>query len=133
MDADKSGTLTAKEVIGFFKDANRGDVVNEKTLACILDLVDADGDDNINYNELSKMILCDDILELLALVPDKSVKSAKKADAERTIGTHNCTTKELQAAATLIKEKLLTKHRTSRAQLTSVSRRGGLMTAGTFC
>ena len=48
-----------------------------RVVDCIVDLCDADGDGEVDYNEVANMILCDDIIELLALVPDKSIKSAK--------------------------------------------------------
>ena len=51
-------SVTVAQVIKFFHDAKRGDIINQKTLACILDLVDADGDDKIDYIELTKMIMC---------------------------------------------------------------------------
>ena len=40
-----------------------------------------DGDGEIDYNELARMILCDDIMERLALVPDRSLKSKAQAAA----------------------------------------------------
>ena len=61
--------LSAEEIKNFFQDAYLGDVVNDRTLGAIIDMADANGDDGIDYFELSKVIECDDIVELLALVP----------------------------------------------------------------
>ena len=36
-------------------------------------------DDQIDYNELSAVILCEDILEFALLVPDKKMVSQEKA------------------------------------------------------
>ena len=80
-----------------------------RVLDCIIDLCDADGDGEINYAELSKMILCDDIIELLSLVPDKTiVKEDKKAIK---VGSRGCTVGELQAAQQAIKAALMLKHK----------------------
>ena len=69
-----------------------------------------DGDGEIDYNELARMILCDDIMELLALVPDRSLKSKAQAAANAPIGGRGCTVKELQDAQKAIKEKLMIKY-----------------------
>jgi len=123
MDTDHTGYVSAAEVIAFFRDARRGDIVNKKTMSCILDLVDADGDDQINYNELSKMILCDDIIELLSLVPDKTLKSSKVKEDERIIG-RGVTAAQLKHAQKTIKERLLMKHKSVQHALRDIDEDG---------
>lgn len=51
-----------------------GEVISNRTISTIIDMADIDGDDQINYGELSAVIECEDILELAALVPDKKVR-----------------------------------------------------------
>ena len=72
-------------------------------LAVVLD----NGDDEIDYSEMSNVIECDDILELAALVPDKKMVSKELQFQKQIVGKHGVTVKELQHAATTIKEKIL--------------------------
>ena len=66
MDADKSGTVRVEEIKHFLVQTQRGmEQVSWKVLDAIVDLCDADGAGDIDYAELSKLILCDDIVELL--------------------------------------------------------------------
>merc|ERR1711988_307319 len=64
IDGDSTGYVSAFEIKNFFRDAYLGDVVNDRTLAALIDMADANGDDEIDYFELSNVIECDDILEL---------------------------------------------------------------------
>jgi hypothetical protein len=47
--------VSAAEIKNFFQDAYLGDVVNDRTLWAIIDMADANGDDEIDYFELSKV------------------------------------------------------------------------------
>jgi len=107
IDGDSTGNVSAAEIKNFFRDAYLGDVVNDRTLACMIDMADLNGDDEIDYIELSNVIECDDILELAALVPDKKIVSKEKQMKAQKVGKYGCTIAELQHAATTIKEKIL--------------------------
>jgi len=125
MDSNKSGTVRAEEIKHFFAQTQRGmESVNPKVLECIIDLCDADGDGEIDYVEIAKMILCDDIVEFLALVPDKSLTN-KHTDAKKAkIGKRNCTVGEVQAAQQIIKERLMNKYGRVHAALRAVDTKG---------
>jgi len=111
MDPNHSGTVRAEEIKHFLVQTQRGmEAVNMKVLDAIVDLCDADGDGEINYSEMSRMILCDDILELLALVPDKSLQNKGLQAKNVKIGSRGCTVGEVQAAQQVIKETLMRKH-----------------------
>merc|ERR1711988_2002924 len=86
-----NGFVSAEAIKTFFRDAYLGDVVNDRTLACMIDMADLNGDDEIDYTELAGVVECDDILELAALVPDKKVVSKEKQMAAQKIGKHGCT------------------------------------------
>jgi len=107
IDGDSTGNVSAAEIKNFFRDAYLGDVVNDRTLMCMIDMADLNGDDEIDYIELSNVIECDDILELAALVPDKKIVSKEKQMKAQKVGKYGCTIAELQHAATTIKEKIL--------------------------
>ena len=83
IDGDSTGYVSAAEIKNFFRDAYLGDVVNDRTLAAMIDMADMNGDDEIDYFELSKVIECDDILELATLVPDKKVSAARVSRSMR--------------------------------------------------
>ena len=70
------------------------------------------------------MILCDDILELLALVPDKTIKSKQVADDAKFIGSRKVTASELQKAQQAIKTKLLTKYKNIATALRQIDTKG---------
>ena len=124
IDGDSTGYVSAQEIKSFFADAYLGDVVNDRTLACIVDMADADGNDEIDMFELSSVIECDDILELAALVPDKKLVAASKKAAAKTIGTRGATVAQVQHAATTIKDRLLMRNNTVRAALKLVDEDG---------
>lgn len=124
IDGSGNGFISAEEIKTFFRDAYLGDVVNDRTLACMIDMADLNGDDEIDYSELSAVIECDDIVELAALVPDKKVVSAAKTEAAMKIGKHGCTVGQLKAAAKLIKERLLMKNATVMKALRDVDESG---------
>jgi Ca2+-binding EF-hand superfamily protein len=107
IDGDSTGYVSAAEIKNFFRDAYLGDVVNDRTLAALVDMADLNGDDEIDYAELSAVIECDDLLELAALVPDKKLVAKSLTEGKRTVGQYGVTVKELQHAATTIKEKIL--------------------------
>jgi len=90
----------------------------------MIDMADLNGDDEIDYSELSAVIECDDIVELAALVPDKKVVSAAKTEAAMKIGKYGCTVGQLKAAAKLIKERLLMKNATVMKALRDVDESG---------
>jgi len=124
IDGDSTGYVSAAEIKAFFRDAYLGAVVNDRTLAAIVDMADANGDDEIDYFELSKVIECDDILELAALVPDKKFVAASLKEAKKTIGTRGATVAQVQHAATTIKERLLMRNKTILAALKLVDEDG---------
>ena len=123
MDTNHGGTVRAEEIKKFLIQTQRGmEDVPMRVLDCIIDLCDADGDGEINYAELSKMILCDDIIELLSLVPDKTiVKEDKKAIK---VGSRGCTVGELQAAQQAIKAALMLKHKGVQQALRAMDTKG---------
>ena len=110
MDADHSGYVTREEIKHFLVTTQRGmEQVDMKVIDAIVDLCDATGEGQIDYNELSRMILCDDILELLALVPDRSLTNKAVDAANAPVGNRGCTVKEPQKAQQTVKE-LMVKH-----------------------
>jgi len=125
MDHDHTGKIGAKEVMNYLKTAQRGnETISTKVIECIMDLCDGDGDGEVDYNELSKMILCDDIIELLALVPDKTITSKVQAEDKKVIGFRKVTAKELQDAQKAIKEKLLIKYKNIAQALRMIDTKG---------
>ena len=110
IDGSGNGFISADEIKTFFRDAYLGDVVNDRTLACMIDMADLNGDDEIDYSELSGVIECDDILELAALVPDKKVVSAEKTAAAKKVGKYGCTVGQLKETAKTIRDALMMKH-----------------------
>jgi Ca2+-binding EF-hand superfamily protein len=113
MDQDHSGTVGAPEVKKFLLTMQRGmeELVNIKVLDAIIDLCDADGDGQIDYGEVSKMILCDDIVELLALVPDKTKVHKGQSYLNQAVGSRGVTIGELQKSQQAIKTFLTTKYK----------------------
>jgi len=107
IDGSGNGFLSAQEIKAFFRDAYLGDIVNDRTLACMIDMADLNGDDEIDYTELSSVIECDDILELAALVPDKKVVSKEKMAKQQKVGKHGCTVDDLQRAAKIVRDRLM--------------------------
>lgn len=124
IDGDSTGYVSSIEIKNFFRDAYLGDVVNDRTINAIIDMADMNGDDEIDYFELSAVIECDDILELASLVPDKKLVSKELQEKKRVIGTRGATVAQLQHAATAIKDRLLMKFTTVRAALKSVDEDG---------
>jgi Ca2+-binding EF-hand superfamily protein len=124
IDGDSTGYVSSAEIKNFFRDAYLGDVVNDRTIGAIIDMADLNGDDEIDYSELSAVIECDDILELAALVPDKKIVSQEKQKKSMLVGSRGVTAGELQYAATTIKEKLLMKNNSVRAALKQVDEDG---------
>ena len=55
IDGDSTGYVSAEEIKNFFRDAYLGDIVNDRTLAAMIDMADANGDDEIDFFELSKV------------------------------------------------------------------------------
>ena len=118
MDANHSGTVRGEEIKRFLISTQRGmEDVNMKVIDAIVDLCDRDGDGEIDYSEMSRMILCDDIIELLSLVPDKTIKHAGQAYKNQVVGARGVTVAELQKAQQLIKERLNTKYKNVAAAL----------------
>ena len=70
------------------------------------------------------MILCDDIVELLALVPDKTKVDSNQAYLNSTVGSRGVTVKELRAAQQAIKAKLLLKFKTIAQALRTIDATG---------
>ena len=88
IDGDSTGYVSAAEIKNFFRDAYLGDVVNDRTLAALIDMADFNGDDEIDYAELSAVIECDDLLELAALVPDKKIVAKSLQEGKKTVGKY---------------------------------------------
>jgi len=124
IDGDSTGYVSSVEIKNFFQDAYLGDVVNDRTLNALIDMADMNGDDEIDYFELSKVVECDDILELASLVPDKKFVAAHLKEAKRTVGSRGATVAQLQHAATTIKERLLMRNKTVMAALKLVDEDG---------
>jgi len=124
IDGSGNGVISSEEIKTFFRDAYLGDVVNDRTLTCLIDMADLNGDDEIDYTELAGVVECDDILELMALVPDKKAVSKEKQEAARKIGKHGCTVGDLKSAARIIREKLLEKNATVMKALRDVDESG---------
>ena len=76
----------------------------------MIDMADLNGDDEIDYKELSSVVECDDLLELMALVPDKKAVSQAKAEAALPVGVHGCTRAQLRHAAKTIRDKFIEKN-----------------------
>jgi hypothetical protein len=72
----------------------------------------------------SAVLLCDDILELLALVPDKSLQNKKQQADNVIIGFRKVTAKELQNAQQAIKNKLLIKYKNIATALRMIDTKG---------
>jgi len=109
MDADHKGSLSSAELRDFFFSGG-ADVpayINDRTINVLVDWSDLSGDDVIDYNELSSVILCDDILAFAALVPDKKAVSKKKMAAERPIGSRGAKAEDVQMAQKTIVERCL--------------------------
>jgi len=125
MDRDKTGKIGAAEIKKYLDQAQRGnETISAKVMDCIVDLCDNDGDGEVDYSELSQMILCDDIIELLALVPDKTIKSKQQQQDAAIVGFRKVTAKELQNAQRAIKEKLLIKYKDIATALRRIDTKG---------
>ena len=86
IDTDHKGSLSAAEIKAFFTmNASCPDFVNDRTINVLVDWADLNGDDEISYEELSAVLQCDDLLQLLALVPDKKAVSQEKKERERIV------------------------------------------------
>jgi len=125
IDSDHKGSLSAAEITHFFTtQAYKPACLNERTIAVLVDWADMNGDDNIDYAELSAVLLCDDILAFAELVPDKKQVSAAKKASERPIGAHGCKAAEVQAAQALMVERMLQRAKNRQAVLTYLDRDG---------
>jgi len=125
MDRDKTGKIGAAEIKKYLDQAQRGnETISAKVMDCIVDLCDSDGDGEIDYGEMSKMILCDDIIELLALVPDKTLKNKAQNTKNTTVGKRNVKIGELQAGQQSIKRVLMNKYGTVQKALRAMDTKG---------
>lgn len=116
IDSDHKGSLSATELHVFFSEqANKPHFINDRTIAVLVDWADLSGDDCIDYNELSNVLTCDDLLAFAELVPDKKATSKAKAAAERPIGERGACAADVQNAQRLITDRLLEKAGTVRA------------------
>jgi len=108
MDKDHKGTLSGMELKEFFVDgaADAPWFVNERTINVLVDWADLNEDDQIDYNEISNVMLCDDILEFAALLPKKRAESQKKNVLQRKIGKRGLTAADILDTQKRIKEKL---------------------------
>jgi len=125
MDRDHTGKIGSAEIKKYLDTAQRGnEKISAKVMDCIVDLCDNDGDGEVDYNELSHMILCDDIIELLALVPDKTKKCGQQMKDNQIIGWRNVTAKELQEAQKAIKERMMIKYKDIHTGLRKIDTKG---------
>ena len=125
MDRDHTGKIGSAEIKKYLDTAQRGnEKISAKVMDCIVDLCDNDGDGEVDYNELSHMILCDDIIELLALVPDKTKKCGQQMKDSQIIGWRNVTAKELQEAQKAIKERMMIKYKDIHTGLRKIDTKG---------
>ena len=69
------------------------------------------GDGRVDYNEVSRMILCDDIVELLALVPDKTKSTARptstRPSARAVSPSRSCRRRSRPSRRKLLKDKTI--------------------------
>ena len=81
IDEDKSNKLSRKEVRQLIINLNLENVIKPKIIEELINLMDVDGDNEIELKELARVITADDIFEMaeLAKVPEKkAVKLTKK-------------------------------------------------------
>eukprot|EP00908_Phaeocystis_cordata_P027159 Transcript_9696.p1 GENE.Transcript_9696~~Transcript_9696.p1 ORF type:complete len:312 (-),score=133.09 Transcript_9696:456-1391(-) len=124
IDANNNGTVSRAELLGFFKDAHIGNIVNNDTLEVIMAYCDENNDDEINYNELAAIIMTGDILS-------KGIPERRVIKQEARVGRRQIPVSALRNAQKLIAERLLTKFDTARlarpmaaSRLTTASRLG---------
>jgi len=108
IDKDHKGTLSGDELREFFIDgaADAPWYVNDRTIDVLVDWADLNEDDSIDYNELSAVVLCDDVLEFAALLPAKRAASQQTNLLARKVGKRGMAAKDILEAQKMIKEKL---------------------------
>ena len=128
IDTDHKGSLSSAEIKAFFTmNAACPDFVNDRTINVLVDWADLNGDDEIDYAELSNVLLCDDLMALAALVPDKKKVSQEKQADERIIAVgadeaaiakakkRGVKAKDVRKAHVAIHEKLWARNKTIQA------------------
>jgi len=108
MDRDHKGTLSGEELKAFFIDgaADAPWFVHERTINVLVDWADLNEDDQIDYNEISAVMQCEDVLEFAALLPKKRAESQKTNILGRKVGKRGLTAQDILDCQSKIKEKL---------------------------
>ncbi|KAL1518473.1 hypothetical protein AB1Y20_002764 [Prymnesium parvum] len=108
MDKDHKGTLSPEELNEFFIDgaADAPWYVNERTIRVLVDWADLNNDGMLNYNEISNVMQCEDVLELAAVLPKLKAQSQQNARNQRKIGRRGLTAADVIECQRKIKEKL---------------------------
>ena len=73
----------------------------------LVDFADLNNDDEIGYLELSNVLLCDDIIEFAALVPNKKKEAQAEKDNAMKIGSRGCTVAQVREAQNAITTALI--------------------------
>ena len=127
IDTDHKGSLSAAEIKAFFTmNASCPDFVNDRTINVLIDWADLNGDDEIDYAELSNVLLCDDLMALAALVPDKKKVSQEKQADERIIGSKKkgVKAKDVRKAHMAIMGRLWERNKTIQAVMSFLDQDG---------
>ena len=99
IDDDHKGSLTADELKRFFmEEAHCPWFINDRTLWCLCDFADLNNDDEIGFLELSQVLLCQDIIQFAALVPNKKKEAQAEKDNGMKIGSRGCTVAQVREA-----------------------------------
>jgi len=108
MDRDHKGTLSGEELKAFFIDgaADAPWYINERTIYVLVDWADLNEDDQIDYNEISAVMQCADVLEFAAMLPKKKAESQKSNILGRKVGKRGLTAQDILDCQKSIKEKL---------------------------
>jgi hypothetical protein len=72
----------------------------------LVDWADLNEDDCIDYNEISNVMLCEDVLEFAALLPRKKAEAQKGNILARKVGKRGLTAADILDCQMKIKEKL---------------------------
>ena len=99
IDDDHKGSLTADELKRFFmEEAHCPWFINDRTLWCLCDFADLNNDDEIGFLELSQVLLCQDIIQFAALVPNKKKEAQSEKDNSMKVGSRGCTVAQVREA-----------------------------------
>ena len=92
IDEDKSNKLSRKEVRQLIINLNLENIIKPKIIEELINLMDVDGDGEIELKELSRVITADDIFDMAAIVkaPERKkevlTKKQKRLQQKRAMG-----------------------------------------------